>query len=661
MEAFLASTLDWISAHPFLAGVVVFLVAMSESLALVGLLVPGVAFMFGFGALIATGNMAFWPTVTWAVAGAVAGDGASFMLGRVFRDRLQTVYPFTRHPQLLDRGVTFFNRYGGKSVVFGRFVGPLRAVIPMVAGMLAMSPARFLAANVFSAILWAPAYLLPGMVFGASLELAAEVAFRLVLFIILLLGIVYALFSLLRFSIRMLQPYTSRWVQALLKWGGEHRFSRTIAVALGDPEHREAKGLALFALLLISAFIFAIVVTGLVAGDLSGKGLDLIVFEGLQSLRTPIGDRIMIDITRLGDIYVLFPFALLIFIYLMLRKQQPAAVHLIGAGAFAVIAIFVLKQVFGLPRPPLGLAGFETYSYPSGHTLGSTVIYGFLAILIADGIEASRRWIIYTCASLLVFMIALSRLYLGVHWLSDVMAGVFLGMIWISMLALGYHTHSTRHPEWHRLLLLSTTGLVCIYVAVAITNSQHDIHKYAVKPVISEINSARWLTGEWRSLPATRQDTLHRETQALNIQYAGNLQQLSSGLQQDGWIQVDTHNLRTWMKLFAAPTDIQQLPVMPLVNDGRHPALILEKTVNREKRYVLYLWDSHKLLMPAGRPLWIGLVSTQTIAEIPWLLTYASTQTPTEDNVKLIADALPGFKTDLRMRDDKAPTLLIIR
>ena len=116
--------------NPLWAGVIVFLIAMAESLAIVGVLVPGVVMMFGIGALIATGVLEFWPTFAWAVTGAVAGDGLSFFLGRFYQQQLTGIWPFTRYPQMLDRGVRFFERYGGKSVVFGRFVGPVRAVDP---------------------------------------------------------------------------------------------------------------------------------------------------------------------------------------------------------------------------------------------------------------------------------------------------------------------------------------------------------------------------------------------------------------------------------------------------------------------------------------------------------------------------------------------------
>ncbi|MEW8397374.1 MAG: phosphoesterase PA-phosphatase, partial [Candidatus Thiodiazotropha sp.] len=98
MSEFFTPLLTWIGENPFWAGLAVFLVAFSESVAIVGLLIPGVVMMFGFGALIATGILEFWPVFWWAVAGAVVGDGLSFWLGRHFQERLQGFWPFNRHP-----------------------------------------------------------------------------------------------------------------------------------------------------------------------------------------------------------------------------------------------------------------------------------------------------------------------------------------------------------------------------------------------------------------------------------------------------------------------------------------------------------------------------------------------------------------------------------
>lgn len=198
----LAGLLDWVSAHAAWAGPLVFLVALTESLALVGLIMPGAFLMFGFGALIGSGQLDYWPIVLWAIAGAIVGDGLSYLLGRWFGPRIWAWPLFRRHSQLLQRSVDFFQRHGGKSIVFGRFVGPLRPVMPMVAGMMGMPASRFLLINCLSGIVWAPAYLLPGQVLVASVSLAATVASRLSLLILLVLALLWLMVSTVKWSLR---------------------------------------------------------------------------------------------------------------------------------------------------------------------------------------------------------------------------------------------------------------------------------------------------------------------------------------------------------------------------------------------------------------------------------------------------------------------------
>jgi len=153
---------EWIIANPTWAGLVVFTLAMSESLAVVGLFIPGFVVMGIVGGLISAEVLELVPTLLWAIAGAVVGDGVSYYIGHYFKEQLPHVWPFRRFPQWLERGKKFFIDHGGKSIVIGRFVGPVRPFIPVVAGMMNMKPRNFLVANVLSAIIWAPVYMLPG-------------------------------------------------------------------------------------------------------------------------------------------------------------------------------------------------------------------------------------------------------------------------------------------------------------------------------------------------------------------------------------------------------------------------------------------------------------------------------------------------------------------
>ena len=210
--ATLQPLLDWIQNHPGLAGLLVFAVAAAESLAVIGILVPGIVFMVGVGALIGLGVLELWSTVVWAAAGAIVGDGVSYWLGRHFDKQLRSIWPFTRHPELIPRGERFFHKHGGKSVLFGRFIGPMRPVIPAIAGIMHMNPYHFYFVNILSAITWAPVVLLPGVVFGSSFHLATAVSVRLVVVILIIVAMAWLFIVGLRTVITpLLLKIFGRW------------------------------------------------------------------------------------------------------------------------------------------------------------------------------------------------------------------------------------------------------------------------------------------------------------------------------------------------------------------------------------------------------------------------------------------------------------------
>ena len=164
------SLLDWIAQHPQHAGWVIFLVSLAESLAIVGVLVPGVVILLGAGSLIGAGILDFWTSCAWAVAGAILGDGISYALGYHFDYLAERWRWFRLHPDHLRKGHEFFEKWGDLSVMLGRFFGPIRAVVPLVAGLMDMPAKRFYLANVLSALVWAPAYLAPGMLVGQAVD-----------------------------------------------------------------------------------------------------------------------------------------------------------------------------------------------------------------------------------------------------------------------------------------------------------------------------------------------------------------------------------------------------------------------------------------------------------------------------------------------------------
>ena len=166
MDALLQDLMHWISLHPHAFIVAVFFIALMESLVVLGLLIPGAALLFGAGALMATGTLPIMPIMLSASAGAIIGDFISFLVGHHYQQRLRVIWPFVRYPRLVNRGVDFFVKHGGKSVFMARFIGPIRPIVPAIAGMMTMSITRFLVVDLVASLLWSPVYLLVRAQYG---------------------------------------------------------------------------------------------------------------------------------------------------------------------------------------------------------------------------------------------------------------------------------------------------------------------------------------------------------------------------------------------------------------------------------------------------------------------------------------------------------------
>ena len=166
MDDIAQTLLDLIKAHSDWAAMIMFITAFGESFAFISLLFPGTTVLIAAGTLLSAGALPFPSILLGAVLGAVLGDSVSYWLGRRFGGSIARAWPFSRHPDLLARGILFFERHGGKSVFIGRFFGPIRAVIPLAAGIMLMPRGRFWFANVTSALVWAPMLLFAGDAVG---------------------------------------------------------------------------------------------------------------------------------------------------------------------------------------------------------------------------------------------------------------------------------------------------------------------------------------------------------------------------------------------------------------------------------------------------------------------------------------------------------------
>ncbi len=170
MWSWIDAAVDLVALYPMCALAVVFLAAIIEAVAVLGILIPGTPILMAVAGAGAMAGQPMLPFLLLSIVGAVIGDFVSFWAGKRFSGRLRGVWPFASRPGLMSNAVRFFDRYGMYSVALCRFVPVLRSTVPLVAGMAGMQQRRFVMANVASAFVWAPAHIYPAQLAGLSLE-----------------------------------------------------------------------------------------------------------------------------------------------------------------------------------------------------------------------------------------------------------------------------------------------------------------------------------------------------------------------------------------------------------------------------------------------------------------------------------------------------------
>jgi membrane protein DedA with SNARE-associated domain len=176
MEDYTRALADFVRDHQVWASPIVLLLAFGESLAFISLLIPAWGALVAIGALIGVSGISFWPLCIAGGIGAALGDWVSYWFGYKFKEHVAQMWPLSRYPEILPRGEAFVKKWGVPSIFIGRFFGPLRASVPLAAGIFEMPYWRFQFANFVSAFVWSAALLL----FGDVIAQIAEWVWRVV-------------------------------------------------------------------------------------------------------------------------------------------------------------------------------------------------------------------------------------------------------------------------------------------------------------------------------------------------------------------------------------------------------------------------------------------------------------------------------------------------
>lgn len=604
---------DYLTSHPHMGLVFTFIVAFSESLPLIGTVIPGSVTMTLIGVLVGMGIMPVMLTLLIASIAAFIGDCIGFILGYTYNDRIRTIWPFKNKPHWLSAGEKFVAKHGGKGIVLGRFIGPARSTVPLVAGLLRMSWIRFAIAAIPSAFLWAVMYTVPGMMIGAlSREVPKGETTRFFLYGLGVLAVVWLCFWLIQhFFIqlaRFVNHITDRCWYYLSRKNGGRFFIRLITNQQNPKDHHQ---LTLFFSGLISGILFLILLFKIKHFGVQ-KELNYPFFHLLQSIRTPISDKLFSIITIMGTPKIIAIISVIISLFLFVKKQWRTAAHLFAGFILSAGAVFVFKLLSHSSRPQ----GFEfvapTSSFPSGHTTLTFVIFSLLAFFATQIIKKKHRWIPWTIACLFIFIVAFSRLYLGAHWLTDIIGSFLLGFSIVTICIISYrrmpHAQSKLHLNARSAILCLIIGLGIPWAISIPLNFHNSLVRYT--PIWNQQNATinAWWNAPLNYAPLYRNDRFGKPFQPFNIQWQGSLKSIKQTLQKSGWQPVlSQKKIQQTLKRFASTDAQYHLPIFSLLYRDKPPVIFFIKRTPKKNRVIeIRLWESGVYLQPSNQPLWIG-------------------------------------------------------
>ncbi|MGE3872427.1 MAG: VTT domain-containing protein [Parvibaculaceae bacterium] len=604
--------LDYFAHHPGWAIAIVFLIAFGEALLIIGLFVPSTAVLVGAGMLVGTGHLEFWPVFIATAAGAILGDQLSYWAGRLFGERLKTLWPLNHYPVLVARGEDFVRRHGGKSIAIGRFVPGVKAVVPGIVGMFGMGEAYFATINVISGLFWTAAHVLPGMLFGQVLALAGELSERLLIVLLVLLVLLAIAGWLIRLFIGGLGPIIESAQDSFAAWAQKQpgRFWPSIGAVI-SPAHPGSLAIILFAALAVTALIAFLHIMSSVFGQSTLIDADLSVHNMMQGLRNAPGDEIMTIVTMLGDGFVMISVGLAIVAWLLWRREWR-----IATAAFVTILaarLFVPLMKLWLQRPrPLELSGLpEVFSFPSGHTTFATVTLGVLAVLASHGLRSWGKAVVFAAAGIAVIAIAYSRIYLGAHWMSDVLGGFLFGAAMIAAFGIAIEAVPSR-----RIMPLGLT--IAALLAFALAGSIHisrdypaNADIYAPREAIVLFDREQWQSGSWASLPRRRIDLAGRSEEPFGVQWAGDPTPLAEALAREGWTEEGKWSWKLGLAYLDPQRGLADLAPRPALHQGRVADLTWTKPIpgRPDERLVLRAWQTDVMIGKAEKTYPIYLMS----------------------------------------------------
>ena len=602
----------WLYAHPDWALLITFLISFAESIAIIGSIIPGSITMTAIGILAGSGIMRIDLTFLAAILGAIAGDSGSYALGCQFSERLINTWPFKNYPNWIKYGTDYFDRYGAASVLIGRFFGPMRSIIPVIAGMMHMKHWQFFSANVLSAIGWALLYLTPGVLIGAaSSELSTQSATRLFVLILIMLVVIW----LTSLGIKWLFVHTNHFLRINLhvfwtrlqkkpRW----RFFTNLLTPHNETNHYPT---ALLFILSILCFCTSTLIIALVLQEKWVATINLPTYLFFQSLGTQPFDTFFIAISLAIGSLPLWVLTVITTSYALYYRDWRLLRYWFYLCLTTGITLFLLTLWVPIPSPN-GLGSRRALTlFPEVDLTIATSLIGFFIFYVSTRYQTVTLFVLRVMLLILLFLAGIAPIYLGDNWLTSVMASYFIGLTLCLTHWVFYRRNQLSHQRSQRPILL----LYCLLTVAACVSCWlyfkkiSRIHNHQLAQYV--ITDHVWWNQQQPLLPIYSTNRIGQRTGLLNIQYIGSIKKLQHALETNGWKRQPNSFFYALLMHAGEHSSAEKLPFMAQLYQNRKPSLLMTyKPSNQRTLLILRFWRSNYHLYHHRQPIWLGSIST---------------------------------------------------
>lgn len=613
---------------------VIFLIFFGEALVGIGLIIPGAIIAFLLGAFAAKGMFSIQDLLIFGSLGFFVGDFFSFWLGRKGAGLFKKDNKVLKLEHL-EKGQEYFKEHGNKSVIIGRYIGVLRPLTPFIAGVIQMGWLRFLILNTIGIVSWLAIHLLAGFFFGQALWLIKLWSGRLEIMLIYLasfLGVFYLSKRLIikngRELFKLLLSIWSTFKDSLKANHDLQRFIDRHQTFFGfwqrrfDTENFSGKKLTILSAIFIYLAYSFIVLTNNVFDQGSLWSIDQRIENLMRTFKNFFFIKILLAATTLASWQIALVLAIAVSFALFLRGREKSLpsfwLAILGSfGTTALIKLFVTR-----PRPLESFYLETSYSFPSTHSAIAVTLFGFLAYFYAQRRSLKKSINGFFLAILMVITIGFSRIYLRVHFLSDVLAGYLIGAAWLTIgiglnqymnFKTGKNFIKRRFETKYRLIALIITLFAAGTYAGFLGYYSSRINFRKLEPTPEVVTTDIIATMKQYDLSGYSESFDGDQQEPINlIVAASSSAELIQAFDKIGWQLADKPNFKALLTALKEGLLIRpyyQLPIAPSFWETEVNDLAFTKQLGNERHYAKF-WET-SFQTPNGKDIFVGIIAAK--------------------------------------------------